>query len=142
VFPRIRNPLMSWLLSVFTGGIYLIFWVGKVTAELNFAENKKVFKIEVWRNALIVLLLLVVAGFVLNNPLLFAMTFIGLFILVIYVQLAIGSYIKLKDKELKTGASYSNALSILSLWLVANLGVAYMQSGINRVIECSRDRAV
>lgn len=64
-----------------------------------------------------------------------------LFGLYIYVQLAIGRYIQMKDVELRTGASFSNPVSILLLWLVANSGVAYMQNGINRVIEHERMRA-
>jgi succinate dehydrogenase hydrophobic anchor subunit len=140
--PKIRSPLASWLLTVCTGGAYLFFWVWRVATELNGAENKNVFRIDVWRKAFLVLLLLAFVGLVFvaqaNNPIPIAMAFLCFFILFIYVQLAIGNYIKWKDKELNTGATYSNAASVVLLWFVASLGVAYMQSGINRVIKHER----
>ena len=114
----------------------------KIANELNGAENKAVFKVDVWRNLFIALLLLSLAGFIVtvntNNPLLLLAAILGLFGLCIYVQLAIGNYVKSKDIELNTGASYSNGVSVVLLWLVANIGVAYMQSGINRVIQHER----
>ena len=142
MYPRIRSPLTSWLLTIFTGGIYLIFWFWRVANELNGAENKTVFKVGMWRKLFIALLFLSFAGVVVTintkNPLLLLVAILGLFGLCIHVQLAIGNYVKSKDIELNTGASYSNGVSVILLWLVANLGVAYMQSGINRVIHHER----
>ena len=142
MYPKIRSPLISWLLTIATGGIYLIFWAWLVANELNNAENQIVFKVETWRKVFVVLMILAVVGFVVatrtDNPLLFIVSTFCLFGLFIYVQIAIGNYVKLKDTELNTGVTFSNTVSVILLWIVANLGVAYMQSGINRIITHER----
>lgn len=136
---------MSWLLTVFTGGIYLIFWSWRVATELNSAENRTMFSTETWRKAFASLLLLMVVGAVvaakMNNPIIFILTALCLFSFFVHVQLAIGNYIKLKDIQLNTGESYSHTVSIVLLWVVANVGVAYMQRALNRIIRQERGRS-
>ena len=38
-------------------------------------------------------------------------------------------------RELNTGAQYSHTTLLVLFWIVANTGIAYMQSGINRIIS-------
>lgn len=143
--PKIRSPLVSWLLTVTTGGIYLLFWTWLVASELNGAEQKKVFPVKLWRNTAIILYGLALIGLLLainsKTPLLFIIACLCLLGLFLYIQVSIGNYIKNKDVQLNTGGNFSNALSILLFWLVANTGVAYMQSGINRLIRHGQARA-
>jgi hypothetical protein len=142
--PKIRNPFVSWLLTVFTGGTYLIFWAWLIANELNTAEKRAVFKIDIWRRTFFILTFAALVGFVVvktNNPIFFLVVFLCMFSLFIYVQFAIGNYIKSKDIELNTGKTYSNAMSVILLWFVANLGVAYMQASINRIIRLERERS-
>lgn len=143
--PKIRSPFISWLLTVVTGGIYLFFWAWLVASELNSAEQKKVFPVQLWRNTAIVLYVLALGGFLLavnyETPLVFIAACLCLLGFLLYIQVSIGNYIKSKDIQLNTGGNYSNALSIFLLWLVANTGVAYMQSGINRVIRHEQARS-
>ena len=159
--PKIRSPLVSWLLTVMTGGIYLFFWVWLVATELNNAEQKNVFPVKLWRNATVTLYILALVGFLLAlnavTSLLAVAAILGLVGLFLSVQVSIGNYIKCKDGELNTGKKYSNVLSVFLLFyfftfllfyfftfllfLVANTGVAYMQSGINRVIRYEQDRS-
>lgn len=144
MYPKIRSPLVSWLLTIATGGIYLIFWAWRVANELNSAENQTIFKVDAWRKAFVLLLVFAVVGFVFairaDNPLFFIVTVLCLFGLSIYIQIAIGNYVKSKDIELSTGGTYSNVISIILLWMFANLGIAYMQSSINRIIRYERAR--
>ena len=95
-----------------------------------------------WRNLLITSIGLTLAGVVLaiqmDNPFLLMTAAAFLFGFHVYVQVYIGNYIKQKDAQLKTGGNFSNTVSVLLFWLVANTGVAYMQSGINRVINHER----
>jgi len=144
MYPKIRSPFISWLLTVATGGIYLFFWVWLVASELNSAEQNEVFPVKLWRNTAIILYSLALIGLLLaingKTPLLlvvFSLCLLGFFL---YIQVAIGNYIKSKDIQLNTGGDFSNALSIFLFWLVANTGVAYMQSGINRVIRHEQTR--
>jgi amino acid permease len=143
--PKIRSPLATWFLTIITSGIYLPFWAWNIANELNTAEKRTVFKVDFWRKAFLFLMLLVLVSFVIavnsNNPIYVLVTTLCLLILFINVQLSIGNYIKLKDVELNTGKVYSNSLSIFLLWLVANTGVAYMQSGINRIITHERENS-
>ena len=108
-------------------------------------EKKNVFNIEIWRKVFVSMLSLTFIGVVwtlwTKNPITILVLIPLILSLCIYVQLAIGNYIKTKDIELKTGASFSNVVSIFLFWFVANLGVAYMQGGINRVIEHERKRS-
>jgi glucan phosphoethanolaminetransferase (alkaline phosphatase superfamily) len=145
VSPQIRRPLVTWLLTVLTGGIYLCYWAWRVASELNSAEGKKVLNTDFWVKALISLLVAVFVGVLVTlysgNPIPFFAVALLLFAFFVYVQLSIGNYIKAKDRQLNTGASFSNALSFVLLWMVANVGVAYMQAGINRVITNERARS-
>ena len=139
---RTRKPVVTWLLTVGTSGIYVFFWVWRVGTEFNSDAQREVLPVRKWRNAYAVLLGLTLAA------LLWAVQWEGKlirlfpllllaalqFALFLYVQIAIGNYIKSKHKELHTGESYSHAVSLILFWLVANLGVAYMQSGINTII--------
>lgn len=143
--PKIRNPFISWLLTVATGGIYLFFWAWLVASELNSAEKKKAFPVKLWRNTAIILYGLALVGFLLaindGTPFLFIAVCLCLLGFFLYIQVAIGNYIKSKDVQLNTGGNFSNALSIFLFWIVANTGVAYMQSGINRVIRHEQARS-
>jgi hypothetical protein len=145
VNPRIRNPLLTWLLTVITGGIYFPIWVWNITNELNNAEGQTVFKVRIWRYVFTVLNVLAIFGLavfaITDNPIFFAAMLLCLLCLGIYVQLEIGNYIVRKDLELNTGRSYSNLISIFLFWFVADLGVAYMQSGINRIIYQERTKS-
>lgn len=145
--PKLRNPLASWLLTVFTGGIYLLFWVWLIANELNAAENRTIFEVNIWRKIFLVLMILIFALFVFTATtsdykllaLLLVMC-LCLLILYIHIQLAFGRYIKSKDVELKTGKLYSDVTSILLFWFVGTLGVVYMQSAVNRIIRHERER--
>ena len=110
--PKIRSPLVSWLLTVMTGGIYLFFWVWLVATELNNAEQKNVFPVKLWRNATVTLYILALVGFLLAlnavTSLLAVAAILGLVGLFLSVQVSIGNYIKCKDGELNTGKKYSN----------------------------------
>ncbi len=145
MYPKVRNPLVTWLLTVATGGIYLFFWAWHIAKELNNAENRMVFPIMWWRNTTLALFGLAAVGALIaiqtNNPLLFFVVGLCLFSFFVYVQISIGNYIKAKDAQLGTGGEFSNAVSVVLLWLVANTGVAYMQSGINRVIRHEQARS-
>lgn len=144
MLPRLRNPLITWLLTAATGGIYLPFWAGNVATELNQAEGRTVFPVKAWRLALVVLLVLYVAGLVVTVETGEAWAVVTaalmLFGLCIHVQLAIGNYIKRKDQELNTRGSYSHLASMLLLWMFAYYGVAYVQRSLNRIIRRSRAR--
>lgn len=142
MYPRIRNPLVTWLLTALTSGLYLLYWGWRVSAELNSAEGKMVFNIAAWRNAVLVLFLLNMLGamFLVKVDVtcflvLFMVGFLSLFL---YVQITIGNYIKQKYAELNIDKSYSNVLSIILLWFVLNLGIVYMQSSINLIIKHER----
>lgn len=139
LYPKIRSPLVTWLLTTITGGIYLLYWGWRVAGELNGAENKMVFNVAGWRNAFIILFLLSLAAPTLFAKagsmfpfLLLAAGFLSLFV---YVQITIGNYIKQKYAELNIDKSYSNLLSLILLWFVFNLGIVYMQSSINLIIK-------
>ncbi|MDT8318666.1 MAG: hypothetical protein RQ824_11875 [bacterium] len=145
MYPRIRNPLVVWLLTTLTSGLYLLYWGWRVAAELNSAEEKRVFNIAAWRNAFLVLFLLSMAG-----PMLLVGLDVTYFLLLImsgflsifvYVQITIGDYIKQKYEELNIDKSYSNVLSFILLWFVLNLGIVYMQSSINRIIKHERAKS-
>lgn len=145
MYPKIRNPLTSWLLTVLTSGIYLIFWAWRVANELNAAENRIVLNAKAWRQAFLAMLAFVLASFMFaaqthNLVPVLAASFL-LFGLYVHVQVAIGNYIKSKDRALGTGASFSNFVSVFLLWFVFNLGIVYMQHGINRIIEHERARS-
>lgn len=143
--PKIRSPFTSWLLTVFTGGVYLFFWAWLVATELNNAEQKKIFPVKLWRNTIVLLYSLVFVGLLLIvnsiTPFVIVAALLSLIVWLLYVQVSIGNYIKSKDAQLNTGGNYSNALSVFLLWLVANSGVAYMQSGINRIIRHEQARS-
>jgi len=141
--PKIRSPLTTWLLTTFTGGIYLLFWVWNIANELNTAEKRTVLKVDIWRKVFLSLIPLTLVSYVIavqaHIAIFLLVTIICWLIFFINVQLSIGYYIKVKDAELNTGKEYSNPLSIVLLWFVANTGVAYMQSGINRIITHERN---
>lgn len=145
MYPKVRSPLVSWLLTVATGGAYLFFWAWRIAKELNSAEKRMVFPIVWWRNTTLVLFGLAVVGAVVaiqtKNPFLLCAVLLCLFGFFVYVQISIGNYIKAKDAQLETGGEFSNAVSVVLLWLVANTGVAYMQLGINRVIRHEQARS-
>ena len=142
--PKIRNPVVSWLLTLLTGGIYFLFWVWAVANELNVAEEREVFNVRRWRLQFLLLhgfaylaVIIAVRTGVLS-PAIFAV--LCLIAFYISVQVVIGCYIKQKDRELGTGAAYSNGIFLVLFWCIANLGVAYMQAGINRIIISERSR--
>ena len=145
MYPKVRNPVISWLLTVVTGGIYLLYWVWHVATELNNAEERIVFPLKGWRRAAIVLFVLTAVGAVVafqtKNPLLLFALALCLLAFFVHVQIYIGNYVKAKDAQLATGVQFSNTMSVLLFWLVANTGVAYMQSGINRVIRHEQARS-
>jgi len=145
MYPKIRSPFVTWLLTVATGGIYLLFWVWLVASELNSAENKTVFPVKSWRGIAIALYGSVLVSLVLAinsvTSLLFVASILCLLAFFLYVQITVGNYIKRKDVQLNTGGNYSNVLSIFLFWLIANTGVAYMQVGINRVIRYEQARS-
>lgn len=145
MYPKIRDPIITWLLTVFTGGIYVFYWVWRITNELNSAEEKKIFNIRLWAYIWAILFLLVIAGVVnvkyVDSPALILIAMLCLSGLSIYVQLTIGNYIKRKYKELNIKARYSNMISIILLWFVVNTGVPYMQYAINTIIEHERNRS-
>lgn len=140
--PKIRSPLLTWLLTVITGGIYLVFWAWLAANELNFAERKNVFNTQLWRKLFITSIFLGVVGIIVikraGTPLPLLVSFSLLLGLFLNVQLAFGNYVKSKDAELNTGSNFSNALSALLFWFVGNVGIAYLQSGINRIIRHER----
>lgn len=145
MYPKARNPFVCWLLTVATSGIYAAVWVWRVTTELNNAENQPIFKVRIWRNTFIPLYLAALLGAVwswqsrsLDSFLLTASLALCLIAFMVHVQVSIGNYIKSKDIKHNSGASYSNTLSVVLFWLVANTGIAYMQCGINRVIQNER----
>lgn len=131
--PRIRRPLVSWLLTIVSGGVYLLFWVWNIANELNSAERTTVLNVNLWRKMFMTLLFLSFLGFIwllrTSNPILFIMCGVLVFGLCIHVQLTIGRYIQTKDVELGTGASFSNALSITLLWLEQISGLHTCRTG-------------
>jgi H+/Cl- antiporter ClcA len=137
--PKIRNPIETWLLTAFTSGIYALLWVWKVGQELNTAEGTNVFKLHLWRLIACILFPLVLLAAIISinsgNP---TPVFVGFFVwgaFLIYVQIQIGNYIKHKDRELGLGLNFSNAKSIMLMYLVANYGMAYIQHSLNKVIQ-------
>lgn len=145
MYPKVRSPFVSWVLTVITGGAYLPYWAWRVSSEINSAENREVFRANLWRNLAVSLFSLALIGLVVakntQNPLFFLVVAVCLLAFVMHVQISIGNYIKTKDAQLGTGEHYSNAVSVILFWLVANTGVAYMQAGINRVIRHERARS-
>ena len=143
--PKVRSPVVSWLLTVATGGVYLFYWAWQVATELNNAEERTVFPVKRWRNAAFALFALTAAGAVVafqtQSPLVFFALALCLLAFFVHVQIHIGNYIKAKDAQLATGVEFSNTMSIVLFWLVANTGVAYLQSGINRVIRHEQARS-
>lgn len=145
MYPKVRSPILAWLLTVISGGLYFFVWVWLVTKEINSAEERNVFPIQCWKNIAILSLILEIIGFIVaikvNNPILLLLVALLIFGLISHAQTSIGSYIKNKDLELRTGEKFSNLLSVVLFWLVANTGVAYMQSGINRIIRNEQSRS-
>ena len=143
--PRLRSPLRTWLLTVFTSGLYIFYWAWRVANELNGAEGKLVLNAPLWKHLFFAFLPTMFVAFLVTlysgNPILFVVVALAFFAFLLYVQFSIGNYIKAKDKELNTGATFSNTLSFILFWMVANVGAAYMQGGINRVIRGERARS-
>ena len=141
--PVIRNPKTQWLYTIFSGGIYLFYWVWRLSYELNNAEEKTVLNITLWKNILFSILLLATGAFIYSkytnniNP--FAIIFATYLIFVIYVFCEIGNYIKLKDTEHCLGISFSNIKFLFLLFMIANTGVIYMQKALNLIIERERN---
>jgi hypothetical protein len=137
--PKIRNPIETWLLTVGTGGIYAFLWVWEAGQELNTAEGTNVFKLHLWRLIAFILLPLVLLAFIisinLGNP---APAFAGIVVwgaFLVYVQVQVGKYIQRKDQELGLGLKFSNAKSLVLMYLVAMAGMAYIQTSLNKVIQ-------
>lgn len=143
--PRIRHPLATWLLTVFTSGLYFFYWAWRIASELNSAEGRIVLNAPLWKRLLFAFLPAIFVTFIVmvhsGNPVLFFVVAVAFFAFLLYVQFSIGNYIKAKDRELNTGRSFSNALSFVLFWMLANIGAAYMQIGINRVIQGERARS-
>jgi hypothetical protein len=136
--PKVRSPSQTWLVFVATGGIYAIFWAWEIAEELNEAEGSNVLKNHLWRAMAFFLFLLYLAAFIyaVNShdlwPALVAFLAWGIFC--IYVQVQIGNYIKRKNSQLNLSSDFSNTASVALMILVAGLGIAYMQSALNKVI--------
>ena len=141
--PVIRKPLTQWFYTVLTGGIYLFYWVWRVSSELNNAEGKVVLNISLWKKIFPALLILTMAAFIYaakkNSIIPSLIMFASYLVFVIYVLCAIGNYIKIKDKENNLGIYFSNLTSIFLLFVVANTGVIYMQRALNQIIASEQN---
>ena len=136
--PVIRKPSTQWLYTILTGGLYLFYWVWRLSYELNNAEEKVVLNISLWKKLLFTILVLTFSSFIYlkyaNDTKPFVIMFTSYLIFIIYVFCEIGNYIKLKDKEHNLGISFSNLTFIFLLFLIANTGVIYMQTALNKII--------
>ena len=139
MYPKVRNPVETWLLTVGTGGIYAALWVWEVGSEINNAENSNIFRVHLWRFLTILSFLLCLVAIAVavrsGNP---APAFIAIGLwgtLLAYVQVQVGNYIKSKEQELGLPVTFSNAKSLLLMYLVGMSGMAYIQSNMNRIIE-------
>ena len=141
--PVIRKPSTQWLYTVLTGGLYLFYWVWRLSSELNNAEGKVVLNISLWKKIFPVILVLTMAAFIYaankNSIIPFLIMFTSYLAFIIHVLCAIGNYIKTKDKEHNTGISFSNLTSVLLLFVVANTGVIYMQRALNQIISSEQN---
>lgn len=142
MYPKIRKPLITWMLTLITGGIYLPFWIWRLSKEINFAEQFEVFPVTLWKRVFLtllafiflVLLFIAIIDSMWPTIVLFVLMLLGLFF-IIQVMSTIGGYIQKKDKQLGTGESFSHALCMILMFMLANAGVAYIQAGINRIIK-------
>lgn len=136
--PVIRKPSTQWLYTVLTGGIYLFYWVWRISSELNDAEGKVVLNISLWKKLLFVILALTISTLIYlkyaNNIIPFLVMFVSYLTFIIYVLCKIGSYIKTKDKEHNLSISFSNFTSIFLMFVIANTGVIYIQRALNKII--------
>ena len=136
--PVIRKPSTQWLYTILTGGLYLFYWVWRISCELNNAEEKVVLNISLWKKILFVILALTISSLAYlkyaNDIKPFLVMFTSYIIFIFYVFNKIGNYIKSKDKEHNLGISYSNFTFIFLLFVIANTGVIYMQTALNKII--------
>lgn len=141
--PVIRKPLTQWLYTILTGGLYLFYWVWRVSSELNDAEGKIVLNISLWKKIFTVILILTTVAFLYtaneNRIIPFLVMLASYLAFIIYVLCAIGNYIKIKDKEHNIGILFSNLTSIFLLFVVANTGVIYMQRALNKIIASEQN---
>lgn len=142
MYPKIRNPILVWVLTIVTLGLYLIYWGYTVSKELNFAEEKTVLALDRWRKMFFSLI-----GFILIGILLVKIAGIGMPVIVafflanvfyVYVQISIGNYIIKKQKELNLSETYWHAISLGLMYFFFSAGISYMQYCINEVIETER----
>lgn len=145
MYPKIRSPLLVWLFTILSGGLYLFYWCYRVSAELNAAEEQMVLKVNEWgAGSLVAVALLIILTI---NPLLAGFVFPGMILvfyvlgLFLYVQISIGRYIRSKENTLKLDNQYNHWISLLLMWFVMNIGVAYIQQHINKIIDAERSKS-
>jgi hypothetical protein len=141
---KIRSPILAWILTIISSGIYVFLWVHRVCNEINQAERKVIFNISVWKKILGLLFIvsIITMGLFIQTPrpdspelaILFSIFTITI-IFYLYVQIKIGAYIKQKQISSSISGNYSNILSILLFWIFIGTGIIYMQLNINRIIE-------
>jgi hypothetical protein len=138
LYPKIRNPIQTWLLAVFTGGLYIIYWVGRVSREINLAEEKNILPIDYWSKFFIGWLAAYFVSFV------YLLTTENIFPFVIIatiwlwfsfkVIVVIGKYVR--QKQIANGESKPvnpvGAYFLLFAWI---LGLPYLQINLNKVIR-------
>jgi phosphatidylglycerophosphate synthase len=144
MYPKIRNPNVVWLLSLLTGGLYSIYWVGCISKEINFAEEKSVLPISQWTKMLFLCLLIYICAFVSlaingNPALLMAASFYWLW-LVVKVYKTVANYVKSKQETYSDASPISpgKGSMLLFLWCA---GMPYLQNNLNKVITYEQQRS-
>jgi cytochrome bd-type quinol oxidase subunit 2 len=136
---RARSPIMCWALAVITSGLYSVYWTWRIGNELNEYEGKEIFNVKRWRELFLILhagVVVTLVWAVRDDRLapIFLVLVAGLFGFYIYVHVSIGNYIKDRNRSLGVRDAYSNAVFLFLFWVIANTGIIYLQSALNRVV--------
>ena len=137
-----RSPLIAWLMTIFSGGVYSFFWVARVCSDINHAEGKPIFNLTNWLKTIIILFtvsIITMAIFIQRprpDSLALVILIVNCLITLLFflsIQLKIGSYIQKKQFEILKSKPYSHTVSIILLWLLVGTGVIYIQSSLNKI---------
>lgn len=132
-----NNPYFTWLLTLGTSGFYFYIWALVVAIKINRLNERDIIPIQLFGNNLLMLLMLSIELFKLSSV--YHTIFFTLIpptlvlIFTVYIQWALGHYIKTHLSHIQMKPGYSHITSFLLLFLVVASGSAYMQHYINKI---------
>jgi len=142
---NVRSPIATWLLFMITGGLYIVYWIVKVTSEINKAEEKEIFPRRQWGVIFMVWLLiysaslsLVFAGEGFSLYLGIVIVFFGFSF---HVFTSIGTYVAIKQHYMQSPSPIKpiGAYFLLFAW---GIGLLYLQTNLNSVIEYDLNKEI